>query len=152
MTRKKARECAVLIGYEMGFHPSAAYDETGIAGRMDELCSEAWYEDLKLAAVPPEGSQREYILRLLRGVEAHKPELNAYIDQYAVGWKFHRVPRVAAAIMQIAMFEAGYMHEIPVASAIDAAVDLAKRYESTEIAAFVNGVLGAFVRGENLRG
>jgi hypothetical protein len=63
----------------------------------------------------------------------------------------NRIPRVAAAILQIAMFEAGYMHEIPVAAAIDAAVDLTKRYESTEVAAFVNGVLGAFARGEKLR-
>jgi len=149
MTRKKARECAVLIGYEMGFHP--AYGEEAVAVRVDELCSEVWYDELKLSATPPEGSQREYILRLLRGVSAHQPELSAYIDRYAVGWKFHRIPRVAVAIMQTAMYEIAYMHEIPEAAAIDAAVDLAKRYESQEVSAFVNGVLGAFSRGEKLR-
>jgi N utilization substance protein B len=151
MTRKKARECAVLLCYEMGFHPAASYGEEAAARRVDELCSDVWHDEIKLAAAPPEGTQRAYILRLLRGVAEHKPELSAYIDKYAVGWKFHRIPRVAAAILQVAMFEAGYMHEIPAAAAIDAAVDLAKRYESTEIAAFVNGVLGAFAREEKLR-
>ena len=149
MTRKKARECAVLLAYEMGFH--TAYDETVIGGRVDELCSEAWAGDLDLSKEPPAGSQRDYILRLLKGLSEHRPELDGYIGQYAVGWKFHRIPRVAVAIMQVAMYEVGYMHEIPAAAAIDEAVELTKRYESEEIASFVNGVLGSFIRGENLR-
>ena len=37
---------------------------------------------------------------------------------------------------------------MPTASAIDEAVELAKKYEAAETVAFLNGVLGGFVKGE----
>ena len=55
---------------------------------------------------------------------------------------------MAAAIMRTAMYEILYMPDIPNAAAINAAVELTKRYEPQEVAAFVNGILGTFVRAE----
>ena len=40
------------------------------------------------------------------------------------------------------------MPDVPNASAIDAAVELTKQYEPQEVASFVNGILGTFVRNE----
>ena len=40
------------------------------------------------------------------------------------------------------------MPDIPAAAAINEAVELSKHYETQETAAFINGILGAFVRGE----
>ena len=65
-----------------------------------------------------------------------------------MGWKFARIPLVAAAIMRVAMYEILYMPEIPNAAAINEAVELAKKYESGEVVRFVNGILGTFVRSE----
>lgn len=39
-----------------------------------------------------------------------------------------------------------YADDVPVGTAIDEAVALAKKYESKEASAFVNGVLGAVAR------
>ena len=52
-----------------------------------------------------------------------------YIEKYAVGWKFERIPLVASAIMRVAMYEILYMPEIPNAAAINEAVEIAKKYE-----------------------
>ena len=50
--------------------------------------------------------------------------------------------------MRTAMYEILYMPDIPNAAAINAAVELTKQYEPQEVAAFVNGILGSFVRAE----
>ena len=98
----------------------------------------------------PNEKQRQYITALVRGVFEHGAELDSYIEKYAVGWKFSRIDRVAAAIMRVAMYEILYLPDVPNAAAINDAVEIAKRYEDTEVVRFINGILGSFVRGENI--
>ena len=93
-----------------------------------------------------EKKQEQYIRQLVQGVFAHGPELDDFIGRYSVGWAFARIPRMAAAVMRTAMYEVLYMPGIPNAAAINEAVELTKRYEEPELAAFVNGILGSFVR------
>ena len=84
----------------------------------------------------------------MKGVYEHGAELDGYISKYAIGWSFSRISRMAAAVMRVAMYEILYMPDIPAAAAINEAVELSKHYETQETAAFINGILGAFVRGE----
>ena len=93
---------------------------------------------------------REYIERLVQGVYHHGAELDGYITKYAIGWNFSRIPRVVTAILRVCMYEILYMQDIPNAAAINEAVEMTKHYEEQELAAFVNGILGSFVRTENL--
>lgn len=76
--------------------------------------------------------------------------MDGYIEKYAVGWKFSRIGRVASAIMRVAMYEILYMPDVPNAAAINDAVEIAKGYEDEETVKFINGILGSFVRGENI--
>ena len=46
------------------------------------------------------------------------------------------------------MYEIHYVEDVPAAVAVNEAMLLAKKYETAEIASFINGILGAFVRGE----
>ncbi len=46
------------------------------------------------------------------------------------------------------MFEVLYIQDVPVAAAVNEAVELAKKYDTPETVSFVNGVLGSFVKGE----
>ena len=96
----------------------------------------------------PNAKQRDYICRLVRGVDQHAGELDTDIDRYAKGWKFSRMALGATAIMRVAMYEILYMPDIPNGAAINEAVELARKYEGDEVAKFVNGILGAFVRAE----
>ena len=75
-------------------------------------------------------------------------ELNHYIEKYAKGWKLGRISRIAAAILRCAMCEILYMDDIPNAAAVNEAVELAKGYEEPETVAFINGILGSFIRGD----
>ena len=52
--------------------------------------------------------------------------------------------------MRVAMYEILYMQDIPNAAAINEALELVKHYEEPEVVSFVNGILGAFVRGEHI--
>ncbi len=96
----------------------------------------------------PGPSQRDYICKLVKGIAAHGYELDQYIEKYAKGWRFERIPLVAGAIMRVAMYEILYMPEIPNGAAINEAVEIAKKYEDPDVVRFINGILGSFVRGE----
>ena len=96
----------------------------------------------------PNAKQKDYITALVKGVYDHGAELDSYIEKFAVGWKFSRIDRVAAAIMRVTMYEILYMPDIPNRVAINEAVEIAKKYEEEEVVRFINGILGSFVRAE----
>mgnify|MGYP004511687061 CR=1 FL=1 len=148
MTRSNAREIAVHFVFELGFgHQSA--DEL-LEQAMKRLAFELIGQEEPLYAEFPNAQQREYITALVCGVDDHGPELDGYISKYAIGWNFSRLPRVVVAILRVCMYEILYMQDVPNAAAINEAVELTKHYEEPELAAFVNGILGSFVREEPL--
>ena len=146
MTRSNAREIAVQLVFSLSFDNvdvKELLEEQLTPERFQELA-----EEMPLYAQFPNEKQEKYIRDLVQGVFAHGPELDDYINRYAVGWSFARIPRMAAAIMRTAMYEVLYMPEIPNAVAVNEAVEITKNYESPEVVSFVNGVLGSFVRAE----
>ena len=146
MNRSAARELAVRLSYELSFA------ELSAEALLDRTLTEDYFQTLagedELYASLPEENQEQYIRKLVQGVDEHAAELDSYIEKYAVGWKFSRIPLVASAIMRVAMYEVLYMPEIPNAAAINEAVEIAKKYEDEKVVAFINGILGSFVRSE----
>lgn len=146
ITRTAAREIAVHYAFELSFSDLSAQallEQELTPERFAEIAeAEPLYEEF------PDGKQLDYIRRLVMGVGEHGYELDEYIGKYAIGWKFQRIPRVATAIMRVAMFEILYMPEIPASAAINEAVELAKGYEDQKVVSFINGILGSFVRKE----
>ena len=148
MTRTAAREIAVHFVFELGF--TGQTPEELLSEMLSRRIFAQIGEEEPLYREFPNEDQRQYITRLVTGVYAHGPELDEYISKYAIGWKFSRLNRVAVAIMRVAMYEILYMQDIPNAAAINEAVELVKHYEVPEVAAFVNGILGSFVREEHI--
>ena len=146
MTRTNAREIAIHFTFELSFSNLSADEllETFFTREYFALLG----EEEPLYAEYPNERQREYIRSLVRGVFQHGAELDGYIEKYAVGWKFSRIDRVAAAIMRVTMYEILYMPDVPNAAAINDAVEIAKGYEGEETVKFINGILGSFVRQE----
>ena len=68
------------------------------------------------------------------------------IRRYAKGWKLERISKTALAVLRCALCEILYMDDIPNAAAINEAVELAKGYDEPDTVAFVNGVLGGYMR------
>lgn len=146
MTRIAAREIAVRLAYELGYTNESA--EAVLERFLEpEHYMTLGQEDKLYADYPDEGSLN-YLRRLVLGVGDHAYELDGYIERYSIGWKFERIPRVAAAIMRVAMYELLYMPEIPRRSVIHAAVRIAEQYEDPRVVSFINGILGRFLRTE----
>ena len=146
MKRTVAREIAVRLCFAVSENPEEP-EELLSRTFENEYYSTLQAED-ELYKSKPNKKQLDYITRLVTGIFEHSAELDGYIDKYAVGWKYGRISRTAAAIMKLAMFEVLYMPEIPDGAAINEAVELAKRYEEPQTVSFINGILGSFSRGE----
>lgn len=148
MTRTNAREIAVHFAFELGFTGQTAQE------LLDEALTRPMFQQIgeeeELYQEFPNETQREYISGLVKGVYDHMPELDGYISKYAIGWTISRIPRVAVSILRVAMYEILYMQDIPNSAAINEAVEITKHYETDEVASFVNGILGSFVKGESL--
>lgn len=146
MTRSEAREIAVRCSYALGY--SRQSPEEFLADNINRETFQRWKEEDGLYRGYPNEKQLAYIQELVKGVAAHGPELDQYIAQYAKNWSFDRIPRTAAAIMRVSMYEILYMPGVPAAAAINDAVEIAKKYEDEKVVAFINGILGSFVRAE----
>ncbi len=86
---------------------------------------------------------------LVVGVDDHVDELDAAIAARAKGWTLARMPVLDLNVLRLGAFELAHRPDIPVAVAIDEAVELAKRFSTDDSGRFVNGLLSALV--EDLR-
>ena len=146
MTRSEAREIAVRCSYAQGF--SRQSPEEFLETSVNRETFQRWEEEDSLYQDYPDEGNLAYIREVVLGVASHGPELDQYIARYAKNWTFDRIPRTAAAIMRVSMYEILYMDDISAAASINAAVDIAKKYEDEKVVSFVNGILGSFVRAE----
>ena len=146
MTRTKARELAIRLIYAQ----AASDSDTLLEDFLEPEHFETLAAEDELFSERPEGASLDYIRRLLGLCREKRPELDGYIEKYAKGWRPERITRTAAAVLRCAIAEVLYIEDAPVGAAINEAVVLAKRYEEPETVAFINGVLGGFVRGEGL--
>ena len=129
MTRSNAREIAVHLLFAQDFNGQSAKDA------LEALTDSEYYpclaEENSAYAERVNQKQRDYIVQLLEGISEHRQALDACIEDHAIGWKLSRIPKLSLAILRVALNEA---------------VNLAKKYEDAEMAAYINGVLGSIVR------
>lgn len=146
MNRTTAREIAIQLGF------AASASGVSSAELMEEFFSEEHYATLasedELYQEFPDAKSMEYIKRLTSLVEENRSELDGFVERYSKGWKVDRISHTALAVMRCALCEIIYMDDIPNSAAINEAVELDKGYDEPDTVAFVNGVLGGFMRGE----
>ena len=90
----------------------------------------------------------DYGRSIALGVEEKKDNLDGLIEKYSKGWKVKRLPKVNLAILRLAAYEILFVDDVPESVAINEAVELAKKYSGESDYSFINGVLGALVKGE----
>lgn len=95
--------------------------------------------------VPPE----EFVVQLLEGVEGHAKEIDRLISAHALNWSFQRLGKVDKAILRLSVYEMCFGGKVPMAVAMDEAVELAKAYSTAESGSFVNGVLSGIAERES---
>ncbi|MDY6329633.1 MAG: transcription antitermination factor NusB [Lachnospiraceae bacterium] len=128
MTRRELRTYAFKLLYRSFF-----YNE-------DEMTEQErlFFEDPEMEI---DVFDMEYVQRRVEDVIAKIPEIDAVIDSKAEKWKTDRINYVDLTILRLAYYEIKYDDDIPMAVAINEAVELAKIYGGDESSSFVNGVL-----------
>ena len=146
MTRTTAREIAIQLSF------AASASGRAPSEIADDFFSDEHYatlaEENELFSERPSKKQLSYIRTLITLIEEHRDEIDARIERYAKGWRVERLSRTALAVLRCAICEILYIEDVPTSAAINEAVELDKNYDEPETVAFVNGVLGAFVRAE----
>ncbi len=129
MTRRESRELAFILVFEKGFQP----DTTVI-----ELIENA----LELELFP----QNAFAENLARKVYENIDEIDTQINENLVRWSAKRISKASRAILRIAVCELLYSQDLPVGVIINEAVEIAKKYATTEDASYINGVLGSVAK------
>lgn len=93
------------------------------------------------AVRPSKPGVMKYALRLIRGVQENRAALDEEITAALENWSVNRVGRVELAIIRIALYEMRHERDVPVAVAINEAIELAKTFGAEDAPRFVNGVL-----------
>ncbi len=85
-----------------------------------------------------------YTESLVSGVERDLPDIDALLAAHSEGWTVHRMAVVDRTILRVACYE--LRSGVPVAVAINEAVEAAKRLSTEDSGRFINGVLGRIAR------
>ena len=102
-------------------------------------------DDDESVAEQPERAVLAYARALVQGVQDHHADIDELITRYADNWAISRMPVVDRTVIRVAVWELVWAEDVPVAVAINEAVELAKSYSTEDSGRFVNGVLGKIV-------
>lgn len=132
MKRSVAREQAFILIFEKSFR------EDSIEEIIEDAVFARQLED------------NAFMRELAQGTFENLDAIDRLIQKHCIGWKIERLSRVALAILRLCCFELKFRSDIPVGVSIDQAVELAKKFASSEDASYINGVLGSISRTEEL--
>ena len=82
-----------------------------------------------------------FFSRLVHGVLDHREALDGIIERHSSNWKMRRMACVDRNVLRLAVFELLFCEDIPAKVAINEAIDIGKKFGSTESGAFINGIL-----------
>jgi N utilization substance protein B len=133
MKRRKAREYALQILFQTDF--------TGKKSDGEAL-REFWSAKKENADV------RKFTEDLVKGTLDKIEEIDAVIEKVTENWLLKRMAAVDRNILRFAAYEILYRKDIPAAVTINEALEIAKKYSSSESASFLNGVLDRLARRE----
>lgn len=102
------------------------------------------FEDEKLIE-----ETKDFAVNLAKAAWKQKEEIDHLIAKYAKDWRLDRMGTVDRNILRLALSEL-MAKETPHQIVIDEAVELAKKYSSTEAAKFINGILGGYLKSAPL--
>ena len=147
MTRGNARELAIHLIYGRNF--TGEEPQQVVSTRLDREYYPQLSAENDVYSDRPSRAQMVYIDTVVSGVANREEDLNATIQKFSIGWDVSRISRLARSVMQLAIFEILYVEDVPTGVAVSEAVRIVKKYDGDDTGAFVNGILGAFVRSLN---
>ncbi len=126
-SRRLARERALQALYQLEVSGGDPAEALGSAWSAEEEASDA------------EG--REFAKTLVSGVREKLVELDALIEEHSHNWRVDRMSRIDRNVLRLAVFELKHVIEVPRKVTLNEAVELGKKFGTTESSAFINGLL-----------
>lgn len=147
--RRKGRELALSILFAAdigGGGPGVAMSN---ADHTLEMLMEVWeLEPEEQTRLRPEIEL--FGRRLVDAYFRQASQVDALIEKYSHEWALERMPGIDRNLLRLALTELQQFTDIPVSATINEAVELAKAYGGAESGKFVNGILGAYARDQQL--
>ncbi|MGZ5467775.1 MAG: transcription antitermination factor NusB [Candidatus Aminicenantales bacterium] len=128
--RRKARECALQILFQLEFNSADPKDLVKVYWEHQKASREI----------------RQYGTWIVETILGHGPAIDDAIQAASTNWRLARMAVVDRNILRIAVCELLYEPALVPAIVMDEAIEIAKRYSGEGSAVFVNGVLDAVVR------
>jgi len=128
--RRKARECALQILFQLEFNSS---DPRALVN--------VYWEHQKASR-----EVREYGTWIVEKILANGEDIDRAIQSASKNWRLARMAVVDRNILRIAVAELLYETTLVPAIVMNEAIEIAKRFSGEESAVFVNGVLDAVGR------
>lgn len=88
-----------------------------------------------------ENEDTQYIQQKYEDILNHLTEIDAMVNEVALGWKTTRMGKVDLTLIRLAVYEMKFEEDVPQGVAINEAVELAKNYGTDDSSSFVNGIL-----------
>jgi len=126
MKRRKAREYALQLLFQTDF----------TQGKLNSKDIKEFWSDKKEVK-----DVKDFTEDLVRGTLGRLNEIDTIIETVTENWLLKRMSAVDRNILRFAAYEILYRKDIPSAVTINEAIEIAKKYSSTEAAPFLNGVL-----------
>lgn len=133
MNRRQLRKKIFQWLFELEFRPEAIEE---IKKKLD---AEFLAED-----------DREFALNIIEGVWNKREEIDEIIKSYLRGWDLERISLVDKSILRIGVYELCFLKKTSPKVAINEAVELSKVFGKDTSPEFVNGVLGAILKGDGV--
>ena len=130
--RRKSRELLLqmLFQSDMGKQPAEQVRRTFWAERNDM-----------------DDEVRDFAEKLFAVARERAGEIDRLIEQHAVNWRMERMAAVDRNLLRAAVAEFFAMPQTPRPVIINEAIEIARRYSSSESIVFINGVLDSVARG-----
>jgi N utilization substance protein B len=126
MKRRRAREYALQVLFQIDFKGK----EVNNKDLEDFWSDKQESEDVK-----------KFAEDLVRGTIKSLEDIDSRIEKVAENWVLKRMAAVDRNILRFAVYEILYRKDIPSAVTINEALEIAKKFSSSEAAPFINGIL-----------
>jgi transcription antitermination protein NusB len=137
--RRRSRELALQTLFSLEFDERSP---EACIGEMRARAEEPESVDEELAELVRGGpSVQAFAAELIEGVTGHLDEIDALLGRFSTNWKVSRMALVDRNILRVACFELLHLKGVPPKVTLNEAVEIAKRYGSTDSSAFINGIL-----------
>ncbi len=123
--RREGREAAVQYLYQHDLNPTSELADVAVFYKMRGLSPAA----------------RRFSDDLIPGILKARPEIDPLIEANVANYGLNRLAAIDRNVLRLAVYEMLHCPDVPPVVAINEAIEIAKKYSTSDSGKFVNGIL-----------